>query len=290
MTEGWHNFPDPGLIAQHDGSPFEWENCAPSTWAALVVAQMQGKRPAKGSPWFPTGASLRTQSGDRSGGILPSVLDATVNRIYGIDLDVRITGTAAVQSALEHGFDVGVLVGYGPIADHGDSGSPGFRGNHSLPLFGTRTISSVVEWLSGDPLYDGRRGVIPKGPRWIPRSVIVKACEALVVGDQTMRQRYDQARLYAVFDTRAYIAQHYRVHIGARGFWSYNVVNDVITSRKWLETGGLSASSTGPRTRPFPKVSKRYSLVQLTSGSLYEKYKKLGRGIWLPSTFAEVVS
>ena len=208
MTEAWHAFPDPGLIAQADGSPYQWQNCAPTTWAALVTSQQQGKRPAKGSPWYPSGASLRTASGDKSGGIIPSLLDYTVNRVYGIDLEVRIATTTAVQQGLDDGLAVGILIDYSPIAAAGLSGSPGFYGNHSVPMFGTRTLpSGAIEWLDADPLYDGRRAGIPKGPKWVSRLTLIKAAGMLVLdsGGQTVSQRYGPGHLYAVFTTRPYV-------------------------------------------------------------------------------------
>ena len=207
MTTAWHDFPSPGLIPQGDGSTFQWSNCAAATWAGLVVSQQQGKRPAKGSPWYPTGASLRQQSGDRSGGITPSLLDATVIREYGIDLDVRIASLSVVRSRLAAGYAVGVLIGYGPIADAGLSGSPGFRGAHSIGLYGDREIpNGTHQWLDADPLYDGRRAGIPKGPQWVAESTIVKAAGSLVLDGSgtTVRQRYGSGMLYVVLTTVPY--------------------------------------------------------------------------------------
>ena len=180
MTESWHIFPPIGLIAQADGSPFQWSNCAPTTWAMLAAQERQGRRPARGTPWFPTGASLPKASGDRSGGILPSQLDQTLNRVYGIDLTPRIATFAAVEQGLRQRIPTGILISYGPIADAGMSGSPGFRGNHSLDLFGIRELpNGSNQYLDADPLYDGRRPGIPKGPKWISASTIRHAGEML---------------------------------------------------------------------------------------------------------------
>lgn len=209
MTQAWHDFPAPGLIPQFDNSAFAAVNCAPSTWAALVVSQQQGKRPAKGSPWYPSGASLRVASGDKSGGIIPSLLDTTVNRVYGIDLVVRIATAAAVEEALGDGLAVGILIDYGPIDDAGLSGSPGFRGSHSVPLFGTQArVGGGRNWLDGDPLYDGRRAGIPKGPKWINRATLVRAAGELALDSSgvTVAQRHGAGKIYAVFNTRPYVA------------------------------------------------------------------------------------
>lgn len=206
MTEAWHAFPSPGLIKQLDGSLFAGSNCAAATWAGLIVAQQQGKHPAKGSPWYPSGSSMRVASGDRSGGILPSVLDATTNRVYGIDLEVRIATVAGVQKRLDDGFAVGNLLQYRPLSDAGYSNSPGFYGAHSEGVYGTRVHNGVIEWLMADPLADGRRDGITRGMEWIPRTVVVKADGALVIDKlgTTMNEQYGPGHIFAVFTTRSY--------------------------------------------------------------------------------------
>lgn len=209
MTQAWHAFPDPGLITQCDGSAFQWENCAPATWAGLLVAQQQGHRPGQGSPWFPSGESLRTQSGDRWGGIQPSTLDATVNRVYGIDLIPSIATESRVLAMLAQGYAIGLLHQYGPISDAGYSCSPGFRGTHSSGMYGLETSlaggGSAVFWA--DTLANGRRTGIFKGMRWIPWSVIRKAGESLVLDSsgETVLERYGAGHLYVVFTTVPYI-------------------------------------------------------------------------------------
>lgn len=208
MAEAWHAFPSPGLIRQFDGSAFASQNCAAATWAMLGVQQQQGKRPAKGAPWYPTGASMRYESGDRSGGIMPSTLDIALNREYGIDLDVRIATVASVREALRDRRAVGALVRYKAISDAGHSGSPGFIGNHSVDLAGILEPPSGTERvLDLDPLYDGRRAGIPKGPQWIEGSTIWRAAGDLILDDSgvTVRQRYGSGRVYAVFTSTSYV-------------------------------------------------------------------------------------
>lgn len=174
----------------------------------LGVQQQQGKRPAKGAPWYPTGASMRYESGDRSGGIMPSTLDIALNREYGIDLDVRIATVASVREALRDRRAVGALVRYKAISDAGHSGSPGFIGNHSVDLAGILEPPSGTERvLDLDPLYDGRRAGIPKGPQWIEGSTIWRAAGDLILDDSgvTVRQRYGSGRVYAVFTSTSYV-------------------------------------------------------------------------------------
>lgn len=208
MTEAWHDFPSPGLITQADGSAFQWENCAPATWAGLIVAQRQGHRPEKGTPWYPTGESLRNASGDRSGGITPGLLDSTTNRVYGEDLIPTIATESRVVDLLGQGYAIGLLHQYGPISDAGYSCSPGFRGAHSSGMYGLRAVATGAgaEVLWADPLADGRRSGIYKGMRWIPWSTALKAAGALVLDNsgETVRERYGAGHLYIVQTTVPY--------------------------------------------------------------------------------------
>ena len=127
-----------------------------------LVSQQKGKRPGKGSPWTPTGASIRRATGDTSGGTNPGQTTRTSQRVYGIaHAAPRISAFQNVLKYLSGGFAVDLLVGYGPIGDYKD-GSPGFRGNHRIVLVGRNSDKRLL--LSADPLYDGRRAGIPRGP------------------------------------------------------------------------------------------------------------------------------
>ncbi len=197
----WRSFlGEHGLIIQGDGSAYQWLNCAAATWAGLIVAMRAGSKPLRGSPWHPSGASIRSASGDRSGGILPSVLDAVANRVYALDLIPRIAKIPTVQALLEQRYPLGLLVDYGPIDDTpGMSGSPGFREAHSIGVYGTQLDSSVgTQWLDADPLYDNRRPGIPDGMKWASKSVLIRAGQALMVGDSSVRERYGSDSLYIV--------------------------------------------------------------------------------------------
>lgn len=214
MTEAWHRFPDdgtplhPGLITQADGSPFQWENCAPATWAGLLVAEEQGQRPDRGSPWYPSGESLRNATPDRSGGIPPSVLDAAANRVYGIDLIPSIATESRVLSLLGAGYAIGLLHSYRPISDAGYSCSPGFYGAHSSGMYGLRALATGAgaEVLWADPLANGRRAGIYRGMRWIPWSIVRRAGGALPLDASgvTVREKYGDGHLYVVMTTTPY--------------------------------------------------------------------------------------
>jgi hypothetical protein len=77
--------------------------------------------------------------------------------------------------ALRAGHGAQICVSYGVVNDRAPrkSGSPDFRGGHSIYLdeVKRRRKDGKLVMLSFDSLYDGRRAGIPKGPRWVLASV-----------------------------------------------------------------------------------------------------------------------
>lgn len=195
-----------GLIPQLDGSARAGDNCAAASEAGRAIRNRQGARPSRGTPWPPTGASIRAASSDRSGGMTAQGTTDVTERVYGIPNDVRIVSFATVDEWLRKGGSVTLLYDYGPVADAGKSGSPGFRGSHSGEAVGIRTTSTGTDWLMADPLYDGRRTGIPRGPQWIKRSVIVAGAGqlALSVTPYITMARAHPGKAYCSFSTRVF--------------------------------------------------------------------------------------
>jgi hypothetical protein len=183
-----------GIVPQFDGSTFGAFNCGACGEAHRIVAQQFGRRPSKGSPWYPTGKSIRTETGDKSGGLMPSQTTTASLREYGTTYAIpRIAPWADVEEALWEGRTVDLLLSYGPVDDF-LSGSPGFRGNHRSPISGIRrTSTGQIQGLWADSLYCGRRSGIPRGPRWVPMSVLKRAAGLLVLDART-GETLNQAR------------------------------------------------------------------------------------------------
>jgi hypothetical protein len=197
-----------GIVPQFDGSEFGAGNCGACGEAHRITAQQFGRRPSKGSPWYPTGASIRRETGDRSGGLMPSQTRAASYREYGIvSVGARIGSVADVARLLWDGYTVDLLLRYGPIADDGMSGSPGFRGNHRYCLSGIRTLDSgKLQLRCADSLYDGRRSGIPRGPQWIDADVIWRAAGQLVLqGTDTVTELHGPGHAYFIPTTTRYI-------------------------------------------------------------------------------------
>ena len=187
-----------GIIPQFDGSTFAATNCGACAEASRVVSQQKGRRPSRGTPWPPTGASIRRETGDTSGGLNPSQTTRASENEYGVNAAApRIDRWANVPALLWDGYAVDLLLAYGPVDDY-RSGSPGFRGNHRILLAGIRD-DGTDRALSLDSLYDGRRSGIPLGPQWIPLSILRVAAGKLDLGGgTTINARYGLGKAYYV--------------------------------------------------------------------------------------------
>jgi hypothetical protein len=187
-----------GIIPQFDGSTYAASNCGACAEASRVVSQTKNVRPSKGSPWPPTGASIRRETGDTSGGLNPTQTTLASEREYGVNAaSPRIDNWTNVPALLWKGYAVDLLLAYGPIDDY-KSGSPGFRGNHRTVLAGIND-TDTDRALSLDSLYDGRRTGIPLGPQWIPLSILRFAAGKLDLGGgTTVNERYGYGKAYYI--------------------------------------------------------------------------------------------
>ena len=286
----WDLFAAPGVIKQGDGSRYQWLNCAAATAAMHVMSERQGKRPAVVlGPWPPTGASFRAATGDTSGGLSAAQTDATANRLYGVDPDVQVAASALVATKLRAGYGVSFSHSHGPIADAGFSGSPGFRGNHSAYTSGIGGTGSRIIVRDCDPLFDGRRAGIPKGPQWIPWAAWVKAGELLVIGGGArMVDRYGPGKLLVAFTRVPYrpaaaaVTLRYSVAFGDGTFYTYRVVNGVIVAGPGGRKGHrfskpTSAPCSAPRRYEWPGQTAR-RLVQITAGVLKGEFVAVPQG------------
>lgn len=276
------------LIPQGDGSFFQWSNCACATAAMHIMSERQGMWPGKGSPWPPNGASFRTASGDRSGGLLASLVDATSNRVYGVDPDFQILTSAQAIAKLRAGYGFSSLRAEGPILDAGFEGSAGFRKNHSSFVSGGRGAASMIEARDCNPLYDGRHRKTPLGPQWIPWRALVRASELLVIGDRGQRviDRYGSGKLYVGLTRLPYRPDakpvkhiEYSAAFGDGTFYIYKVRNGVIVGR---DEGNRFSRRTSARCGPphqYPwagNVARR--LVMITAGVLKGEYVAVPQG------------
>ena len=96
---------------------------------------------------------------------------------------VRLQGAVyepLLRDAVRAGEYVQVAIDYGVFNRQlgKRTGDPNFTGGHSIGIHGWRIHGGKAQWQLFDPLDDGRRAGIPKGPRWVSPAAVVAAWRA----------------------------------------------------------------------------------------------------------------
>lgn len=173
----------PPFIKQLDGSLYAGLNCTMASAAMAAVRHRKGSDPAGTAPWYPTSSYLRGRTGDTSGGTTLAQADSVLIRLYNINLDVEYNlGWGDFLQRVLNGQGVILQGGYRPIRDTKYSGSDTFAGNHAVYINEAKWNETYNRWdfLWYDPLCDGRRVGLAKGPQWVPGWLVKKFASALI--------------------------------------------------------------------------------------------------------------
>ena len=168
----------PLLHTQLDGSPTAGSDCGVMA-SVMAVAYGKGKR--KG----PDRRRMRDEMGKRAG---PTT---SLHQKQGVEgFGVRYTRKVdapwdGLVRALENGRWVNVQIDYSVVNARRPrlSGSRTFNGGHSISVHGIRDTEEGRQVRVFDPLYDGRAGGIPKGPRWWPLALLKAAAGSFASED-----------------------------------------------------------------------------------------------------------
>jgi hypothetical protein len=168
----------PTFRKQGDGSRCAWSNCGPASHAMAADRHRKGVDPKTPHGWLPTPSEIRNYMTPNScGGTNLQQNDAACTHMYLVNMDVRYgVPWTTFRSAIISGRGAVVQILYSKVPARFD-GSPGFGGNHAV--FVNERRSSDGAYLVYDPLADGRRAGIPKGPQWWPASVLQAAAYAM---------------------------------------------------------------------------------------------------------------
>lgn len=174
----------PILVPQLDGSPNAGDNCGPASIASAL-------RWATKHDVMPSPSAVRVQMDDPVGGTfmkdhrkawdhymrtaVPAGWTLTPMRYHESD---RWSDFAAAIDG-KHGATIAIDYSRVPRKYKGD---PAFTGFHSVFVGAKRTRAEQVEYKVWDPLCDGRRPGIPKGPLWYPAAVLKQSAGG-VAGD-----------------------------------------------------------------------------------------------------------
>ena len=181
------------LQKQLDGSPKASENCAAASAAMSSLRARKNVNPKMGFPWLtnslPTMSSAIRKWCDQhfttsvAFGLYQRWVNAAVKAMYGVTLGYafsisRLTARAYLKD--HRGISITVIYSYFQGTKYAGSV---FFGRHRIYLNEERwnATKQRVETLVYDPLCDGRHPWVPKGPQWIPNSLIWKAAEAATI-------------------------------------------------------------------------------------------------------------
>jgi len=139
----------------------------------------KGVDPRTTHGWLPTPVEIRNYMTPHScGGSSLQENDAAVTHMYLVNMDVRYgVPWNTFRSLIISGRGAVVQIRYSVIAPTKYDASPGFYGNHAIYVNERR--SSDGAYLVYDPMADGRRAGIPKGPQWWPATLLQKAAYAM---------------------------------------------------------------------------------------------------------------
>ena len=230
-----------------DGGELGWLNCN-STCTAMLVAFETGNAKK------PSGGDVRacTKNADGSpdvlGGTRPSQNVDAAKRCWGVDLDYRLMDFEQAWT-LSNRTDtaISISISYAVISGTPFDGSPGFRGLHQIVRSGG---------LVSDPLADGRRPGIPKGPRAWPKELLKRAAG-----------KYAAAGVgrAAVIVAHAPVAKpkRYSVLFEPGAFWAYPAIGPRVRDE-------FTKATSAPCTAPFliPWIGGKKRVVEITAGRL----------------------
>jgi len=169
----------PTFRKQGDGSRCQWVNCGPASQAMAADRHRRGADPHNVHGWLPMPAEIRNQISPHScGGTDLNDLDKAAIHLYGVDMAVRYgVPWTTFRSLIISGRGAIVQIRYSVIAPTKFDASPGFYLNHGI--FVNERRASDGAYLVYDPMADGRRRGIPKGPQWWPASLLQRAAYAM---------------------------------------------------------------------------------------------------------------
>lgn len=168
----------PPFVKQGDGSQCQWTNCGCACHAMAAMRARRGVDPRNTHGWPPTPTEIRVAIDGlhRCGGTSLNENEAAVLHLYAVDMVLRYNiPFNSFASLIISGRGAVVPIQYSVIAPTKFDASPGFTGGHGVFV---NERNPAGYYLVYDPLADGRRVGIPKGPQWWPGALLRRAAEA----------------------------------------------------------------------------------------------------------------
>lgn len=170
----------PTFRKQLDGSSCQSANCGPASSAMASQRAREGADPGNKWPWPPTPRVIRDRIkavfGIGCKGTTFAQNESACATLYAVDLQPRYNlPWATFRSLIASGRGAVVAIQYSALS-YARKGDKNFTGGHSVYVNERR--ASDGKFLVYDPLADGRRTGIPKGPQWWSATELQKAMYA----------------------------------------------------------------------------------------------------------------
>lgn len=167
----------PTFRRQLDGSACQSTNCGPASQAMAAERHRLGVDPRNAHGWPPTPTEIRRWLGSCGPSNLRENAGAA-SGLYGVTMWVRYgVPWDTFRSLIVSGRGAIVQIGYSAVHETAFDACPTFTGAHAIYVNERRASDGA--YLVSDPLADGRRAGIPKGPQWWPGTLLRRAAEAM---------------------------------------------------------------------------------------------------------------
>lgn len=239
-----------------NGYSLGWSSCTAYS-AAMTAAFDQGRT------FVMSGKDVRVLTGDTTGGLNLSQVDAALLKGWNVNLNtVYRLPWVDFAKAINSGKGA-ILQGlYAPIADSRFNAGRGFRGNHAITV--------LPGWIAMDPLADGRAtGVYKYHGEAYPQSLLRAFAGQLNLGTGPL----GDGLVYCAL-TRDMV-KTYVAHVPPATDWTrYTVTDGRITGHtRYTAKSGWTAPCSAPRSIVTASGNARVSLVQVNKpGSPYHGY------------------
>lgn len=179
------------LQKQGDGSRKQWTNCAAASAAMAALRARKNVKPTTSFPWLttslPTMSSAIRQWCDNHynttviRGLYQKWVNPAVKAMYGVSMGYAYAvGWSTFTALILAHRGATVTVQYSVILGTKYACFASFTGRHRWYINERRYNSTLgrYEYLVYDPGADGRHSWVPKGPQWVPATLVRKAMEA----------------------------------------------------------------------------------------------------------------
>lgn len=167
----------PTFRKQGDGSRCAWTNCGCASHAMAADRDRRGVDPGTAYGWLPSPVEIRNKIAVFCPGTTLEQNKAALLPLYKVTMDPRYkVPWDTFRSLIVSGRGAVVCISYSVISGTSVDGSPGFTGNHAIYVNERRDSDGA--YFVYDPLADGRRTGIPKGPQWWSGSLLKRAAGA----------------------------------------------------------------------------------------------------------------